>query len=152
MIARFKEDNERVRYFKPDGTAGKLVEAELVRRSGLSQTRQSCSPVTNGFRGFCGKQKGQKVTKRAKSEIRTKQISFSNSRRQPEDEQRMSCRDRDVLFAVDRKADRIGDDRAPGLEIPQRFSAQRVQRIEIPFIRAAEDQPARRRHHSGPRW
>src|SRR5207253_5384493 len=46
---------------------------------------------------------------------------------------------------------RIRADAAAGLKIPEWLSCFRIQSVEIPFVRAAEHEAARRGEHAGPR-
>jgi hypothetical protein len=53
---------------------------------------------------------------------------------QTKNEERVAGRDRYVLPAVYRKADRVGRYWAPGLKIPKWFAGRRIKRIEVPFV------------------
>src|SRR5215475_8555751 len=66
-----------------------------------------------------------------------------------EHEKRLTRRNRHVLFAVHQKADRISVDPTAGLKAPERFARLSVEREEIPFAAAAEDQPPGSRKQSG---
>src|SRR5262245_63441509 len=64
-------------------------------------------------------------------------------------EKRLTRSYRHMLLAIHQKADRIGRDPPAGLKSPERFARIGVEREEIPFTAAAENQPPGGRKQPG---